>query len=141
MADEQEDTAVEVDASETVVESPDAVVEASPTIVVESGEGDADVDAKIDRAVEMERRVAAIETNVALVVEQLAELGARTAEQEMRQDIVEEVVAQEAEQQDAVEDAVAEDIEEELGPEADEEPESAKRHFFFRSLKEWRGEK
>lgn len=139
-SDPEEETTVEVDASETTVESPDAVVEANPTIVVETGADDNGAsDAEIDRAVDRERRFAALEQAVAELASQNGETRAAVAEVEFKQEIAEIEAEEEAEQQDAVEDALAEEVTESVNMEDDVKPETAKRHWFFRSWNEWRG--
>lgn len=140
----EDSSSPEVDNSETVVEAPDAVVEASPTIIVESGDGDDGAsDAEIDRAVDTAERLTALEGQMGAMVNQLAEVSSAVEGLNFRQEITDEVIANEAQNLEAVEDAVAETIAEDLDLDTDNNPDtppsSAKRHWFFQSWKELRG--
>lgn len=133
-----------VDASVTEVDAPDAVVDASPTIIVDAGgDDDGASDAEIDRAVETAERLLGLETQMGAVVEQLADIANRVETLNFRQDVAEDIIETQAAEQDAVEDALAETIEEDLELDADGDPDtppsSAKRHWFFQSWKELRG--
>jgi hypothetical protein len=134
-----EDETVVVDASDTTVEeAPEAVAEASPTIIVETADTSGS-EAEVERAVETAVAVNELQHAVADIAEQQAVTAAVaadaqfTAEAAIQQtnEVVEEMVLPVAE-------AVAEDAEETFDLEPDTPPESAGRHWVFRSLDEWR---
>lgn len=119
----EETDAPEVDNSETVVEAPDAVVEANPTIIVETPPVEETVsDSEIDRAVDTAERLTALEGVVGGLVERVAELGyiADTAQRQAdtAMDIAVETVQEVQE--------VAEEV-------ADEEPSDSGPHWWFES--------
>lgn len=140
MVDEVEDEVIvvedsvapEVDNSETVIEAPDAVVDASPTIIVETAPVEETVsDSEIDRAVNTAERLTALEGIVGGLVTAVAELSytAESAQQtaETAVDIAVETVQEVQE--------VAEEVEE------DEAPSDAGPHWFFESREQRRKRK
>lgn len=139
MVDEVEDEVIvvedsvapEVDNSETVIEAPDAVVDASPTIIVETAPVEETVsDAEIDRAVNTAERLTALEGVVGGLVTAVADLSytAESAQQtaETAVDIAVETVQEVQE--------VAEEVE-------DEAPSDAGKHWWFESRQERRKRK
>lgn len=132
MPDEVEDDEViviedsntpEVDNSETVIEAPDAVVDASPTIVVETAPVEETVsDSEIDRAVETAERLTALEGVVGGLVNEVAALHATASQALSTADMAVDVAV------DAVEEAV--EATEEV---ADEEPSDSGAHWWFES--------
>lgn len=137
MEPEEETETVIVDTS--TVEAPEAVVEASPTIIVEAASDDSGSEAEIERAVETAVAITELQaavTEVAEAVTQTAEVAAEaqyTAEAAIQQqnEIAEEVI-------EPMADAVSETVEEDLDLEPDDAPETAGRHWFFRSWNEWK---
>lgn len=148
---EADSDAPDVEVDNTTVEAPDAVVEASPTIVVESGESDGSESGEdLDHALEVERRLTALEHETRELWSAVAPLEQEVATQTAVQEATVEAVVDQAEEQDALEDAVTEEVEqslsedesegigEVLSQEDDEAPTTARRHWLFRSRDEWR---
>jgi len=153
MADVSEDTPLddstssgpEVDASVTEIEAPDAVVEASPTIIVESGSGEdsSSTEAEIERAVDTAVAINDLQAQMGAVVQSIAELSERVSTLGFQQEMTEEVVTAVVEQAEVVEEAVAETVAEDLDLDVDNDPDTppstSGRHWFFKSWKELRG--
>lgn len=121
---EETESAPEVDNSETVIEAPDAVVEANPTIVVETAPEEESVsDSEIDRAVQTAERLTALEGVVGGLVNEVAELRVQATVAEE----VSEVAITTAVETAAEVEEVAEEVE------ADEPPSDSGPHWFFES--------
>lgn len=136
---ETEEETVVVDASETVVdEAPEATAEANPTIIVESSDDGAS-EAEIERAVD----TAVAITQLQSAVEDIAEAQAQTVAVAADAQFTAEVAIQQTNELESavvepMADAVAETVEEDLDLEPDDAPETAGRHWFFRSWNEWK---
>lgn len=138
----EDSDAPEVDNSETVVEAPEAVVEASPTIVVESDGGDdAPTEVLVDHAIDTAERLTALESMVGQLVNELSEVRAAAADAQFTAEVAGAEVEAVAEAVEPMAEAVAETVEEDLDLEPDVEPSTSGRHWFFKSYKEWKGEK
>lgn len=151
MADEEENDETEAssDAGATVVvdestdEAPEVEVQAPTTVVIENGDGTnaETVQEAVQEAVGIEQRFAAFEASLADVIRTVGELSERVFDTQVQTEAVAEVVAEQAAEQDLVEDAVGETVDEVFDLEPDTEPDTAKVHPFWRSWKEWRGNK
>lgn len=120
----EDSSSPEVDNSETVVEAPDAVVEASPTIVVETAPVEETVsDSEIDRAVNTAERLTALEGIVGGLVTQVGELSYAAQSAQQTAEVAIDVAVEAVETQEEV----AEELEE------DEDPSSAGPHWWFES--------
>lgn len=120
----EDSSSPEVDNSETVIEAPDSVVDASPTIIVETPAADESAsDAEIDRAVNTAERLTALEGIVGGLVTQVGELTYRTESAQMTADTAVDIAVE------TVQEVAA--VEEEL--EADEEPSDSGPHWWFES--------
>lgn len=138
-----DDPAPEVDNSETTIEAPDAVVDASPTIIVETGDGDDGAsDAEIDRAVETAERLTALEGVVGTLVNEVSEVRAQANQAVAVAEIAIEETADMAEAVEPMAEAVAETVAEDLDLDTDDNPDTppstSGRHWFFRTWKEWK---
>jgi len=124
--------APEVDNSETTVEAPDAVLEASPTIIVETAPPEESVSgSEIDRAVQTAERLTALEGVVGGLVNAVAELRVTAAQAAQTADIAVDV-AVEAVQETA---EVVEELED------DETPSDSGPHWWFESREDRRRRK
>lgn len=146
---DEDDVTTEVEVSvETPSEDvPETVVESSPTVIVESAPAEGTVtESELERAVEEAREQTALELAVAGLIESQESIVARLDAIESREQITETVVMDVAEQQDAMADALTEEVQESVGAgedldgdgEPDEPPTTARKHWLFRSLSEWR---
>lgn len=133
VADEEAD--VEVDNSEVNVE-------VEPVVIVESPADAGASDGEIERAVDTAERLTALENQMGAMVDTLSDLNFRVQDLSVAQELTAEVVVEQAAEQDALEDAVAETVAEDLDIDEDDNPDTppstAKRHWFFRTWKEWR---
>lgn len=131
----EEEAEVEVDNSEVNVE-------VEPVVIVESPTDAGPSDGEMDRAIVTAERLTALESQMGEMLGQVSELSFRMQDMQAAQELTAEVVVEQAEEQDALEDAVAETVAEDLDIDEDDNPDTppstAKRHWFFRSWKEWR---
>lgn len=122
----------EVDNSETVVEAPDAVVDASPTIIVETAPAEeATSDSEIDRAVDTAERLTALEGIVGGLVVTVADLSSAAQQAQSAAEVAIDVAVETAEEVQEV----AEELEE------DESPSASGPHWWFESREQRRKRK
>lgn len=128
--------------------APETVVESSPTVIVESGGDEGTVtEDELNRAVEEAREQTALEIAVAGLIEGQDVILSRLTALEGSQEVVTDVVMDVAEEQAVMADALTEEVQESVGAgedldgdgEPDVAPQTARRHWLFRSLDEWRG--
>jgi hypothetical protein len=136
-------TAVEVPTEET----PETIVESSPTVIVESAPAEGTVtEAELERAVETAVEQTAIEIALAGALDQLADHGARLDRLEAGEQYTAQAVAEVAQTQDEMGAALTEEVQESLGegPDTDgdgrpdDPPQTARKHWLFRPMSEWR---
>lgn len=139
MVDEVEDEVIvvedsvapEVDNSETVIEAPDAVVDASPTIIVETAPVEETVsDSEIGRAVNTAERLTALEGTVGVLVNQVADLTFTASQAQSTADTAIDIAVETVQEVQEV----AEEVE-------DEAPSDAGKHWWFESRQERRKRK
>lgn len=147
MSDSTGEVEVTVEVEPPEETAPETVVESSPTVIVETGSDDGTVtEAELDRAVEEAREQTALEIAVAGLIDSQEAIVARL-------DALDAVTSSEAQvltdvidtQQDMA-DALTEEVQESVGEGEDldgdgipdEAPQTARRHWLFRSLSEWR---
>lgn len=132
-----------------VEEGPEVEVEASPVIVVEDAPEApaAETPAEVDRAIDTAERLVALEMAVASLVEDVAALQSAAAVQEVVEEAQGEVIADLSEEVATQGEVLAETAADTMGDEApdldgdgkpDEPPMTARKHWVFRSMSDWR---
>lgn len=130
----EDSSSPEVDNSETVVEAPDAVVDASPTIIVETAPAEETAsDSEIDRAVDTAERLTALEGIVGGLVVTVADLSSTASQAQATAETAIDVAV------DVVETQQQQVAEEEL--EEDESPSASGPHWWFESREQRRKRK